>query len=58
MNAFAFPKQIKTTVLGHRLANTAQEYWTLKLLLNGEVKTVHTSKSKGYLLNIASNWTK
>lgn len=53
-----FPKQTKTTLLNHRLAGTAQEYWTLKLMLDGELVNVHTSKSRAYLRNIADRWTK
>jgi hypothetical protein len=58
MNIAAFPKQTKTIVLNHRLAGTKEEYWTLRLLLDGEIANVHTSKSKAYLLNIAERWTK
>jgi hypothetical protein len=49
-------EQTKSFVIGHRLAGTRQEYWTLKLVLNGEVVNVHTSKSKNYILNLANNW--
>jgi hypothetical protein len=49
-------EQTKSFVIGHRLANTPQEYWTLKLVLNGEVVNVHTSKSKNYIVNLARDW--
>ncbi len=51
-------QQTKSFKINHRLANTPQEYWTLKLILNGEVVNVHTSKNKTYIVNIAQNWKK
>ena len=49
-------EQTKSFVIGHRLANTPQEYWTLKLILNGELVRVHTSKNQSYILSLAQNW--
>jgi len=51
-------KQTKTVVIDHRLANTRHEYWTLNLVLDGKIVNTHTSKSKSYIYNIASDWTK
>jgi hypothetical protein len=49
-------EQIKTFETGHRLAGTKHEYWTLKLILNGEVVGVHTSKNQNYILRLKAEW--
>jgi hypothetical protein len=50
------PKQIKEHQLVHRLAGTKHEYWALKLILNGEVVNVYTSKSLPYIRSLMVGW--
>jgi|TARA_R110000782_G_scaffold8524_3_gene27810 hypothetical protein len=48
--------QIKTYEYKARLAGTKQEYHTLKLILDGKVVGIHTSKSSNYINRLKIDW--
>ena len=46
----------RTSEIQIRCKGTPAQYWTLKLMINGNVVTVHTSKTWSYILEIQRNW--
>jgi hypothetical protein len=49
-------KQTKSAELNHRLAGMKQEYWTLKLIRDGSIVGVHTSKNQSYITQRKVEW--
>ena len=48
----------KTSVIQIHCEGTNAQYWALKLMLNGSLHAVHTSKTYSYVLEIQRNWMK
>jgi hypothetical protein len=48
--------QTKSYEMKHRIPNHPHEYWTLKLILNGEVVRVHTSENRRYIEQLRDQW--
>jgi hypothetical protein len=46
----------KSTEKTIRCQGTKAQYWTLKLILNGETVSIHTSKDYSYILEVERNF--
>jgi hypothetical protein len=49
-------KQTKTHEFKTRLAGTKHEYHALKLILDGKVVGIHTSKSLNHINRLRTDW--
>lgn len=49
---------MKSYKITQHVVGSPNMYWALKLLRNGEVVNVHTSKNKTCVMAIAKNWMK